>query len=125
MIIYTTYTGRRQNDFNVYAYLSGRAPCLAQWQSQYQPQGVIAPASVSGDAEEGGRGGVLEFFDLSDKDEEQTAEIDVERWIAECWVERVVKAEPGAAVGGGAAARPAVVVKAEPAVAVEAVESME
>jgi hypothetical protein len=98
--------------------------CLAQWQTRYQPRGVVAPSIVGG-AAASGEDDVMEAFDLTGEDEEQTAEIDVERWIAECWVERVVKAEPGATVGGGAAARPAVVVKAEPVVAVEAVEAVE
>jgi hypothetical protein len=95
--------------------------CLAEWQSRYQPRGVVAPSIVSA-AAAGGEDDVVEAFDLTGEDEEQTAEIDVERWIAECWVERVVKADPDAAVGGGAAARPAAVarVKAEPAAAVEA-----
>jgi hypothetical protein len=79
--------------------------CLAQWQRQYQPRGVAVPAIVSGATEEGDHD-VIEAFDLTGEDEEQTAAIDVERWIAECWVERAVKAEPGAAVGGGGGSSP-------------------
>jgi hypothetical protein len=78
-----------------------------------------------GGAAAGGEADVVEAFDLTGKDEEEIAEIDVERWIAEYWVERVVKTETGAAVGGGAAAPPAVAVKAEPVAAVERREERE
>jgi hypothetical protein len=87
--------------------------CLAQWQTRYQPRGVVAPAIVSGGAAGGEDYDVVEAFDLTKEDEEEAAAVDVERWIAECWVERVVKAEPDAkshdtsAPAGGALTNPA------------------